>query len=115
AAGFGLLALALALIRPGWARADVGAGLAAGAAGLCRSEWGIAVLVAVLVALALRSAGRPSVGPFARVATGFVLVFGGGLGLFAWLAGPAALLKDAPVLLFNLPAETRAHVAAPHP
>jgi hypothetical protein len=115
AAGFGLLALTLALRRPGRASVDVGAGLAAGAAGLCRTEWGVAVLVAVLVALALRSAGRPSVGPFARVGAGFVLVFGGGLGLFAWLAGPAGLLKDAPILLFNLPSETRAQVVAPHP
>jgi hypothetical protein len=110
AAAFGLLALLLIL-----AARDIGAGLAAGAAGLCRTEWGLAMLAAVIVALWLRSPKRPSVATFARVAGGFVLVFGGGLGLFAFLAGPDALLKDAPVLLFNLPEETRVHVASPRP
>ena len=115
AAGFGLLALTLALRRRESEAPVFLAGLASGAAGLCRTEWGISVLAAVLVALALRSLERPRVGTFARVAGGFALVFGGGLGLFAWLAGPGVLLKDAPVLLFNLPEETRVHVAAPHP
>ena len=115
AAGFGLLALALVLLRPDERAFDFGAGLAAGAAGLCRAEWGAAVLVAVAVAVARRSPARLRPAPFARVAFGFALVFGGGLGLFALLAGPDALLNDAPVLLFNLPEETRSHVAAPRP
>ena len=114
AASFGLLALAL-VVRPGAAWRDFGAGLAAGAAGLCRTEWGAAVLVAAVGALARRSPGRPSVAPYVRVAAGFALVFGGGLALMVTLAGPGAVLRDAPVLLFNLPEETRAHVAAPRP
>ena len=55
AAGFGLLALTLLILRPGSAALDFGAGLAAGAAGLCRTEWGVAVLVAALVGVGLRS------------------------------------------------------------
>ncbi|MET0620854.1 MAG: hypothetical protein ABW056_11280, partial [Thermoanaerobaculia bacterium] len=116
AAGFGLLALTLLILRPGSAALDFGAGLAAGAAGLCRTEWGVAVLVAALVGVGLRSPKpRMFMAPLARVVAGFALALGGGLGLFAWLAGPSALFRDAPVLLFNLPAETRAHVAAPRP
>ena len=116
AAGFGLLALTLLILRPGSPALDFVGGLAAGAAGLCRTEWGVAVLVAAVVAVALRSEKRATMrAPFVRVVAGFALAFGGGLGLFAWFAGPAALFRDAPVLLFNLPEETRAHVAAPRP
>ncbi len=114
AAGFGLLALTLLILRPGSPALDLAAGLAAGAAGLCRTEWGVAILVAAVIALALRSP-KPTISSYARLVAGFVLGFGGGLGIFAWLAGPTALFRDAPVLLFNLPAETRAHVAAPRP
>src|SRR4030095_2206320 len=57
AAGFGLLALTLGLRRPGRASVDVGAGLAAGAAGLCRTARGGAALVGVLGALRVRYAG----------------------------------------------------------
>lgn len=115
AAAFGLLALTAAIRRPGARGLDVAAGLAAGAAGLCRTEWGAAVLVGVGVAVVLRSAGRPPWSALARVGAGFVTVFAGGLGYFLLRASPAALLRDSPVLLFNLPAETRANVAAPHP
>ncbi len=114
AAGFGLLALTLLVLRPGSRAFDFAAGLAAGAAGLCRTEWGLAILIAAVIALALRSP-KPTVSSCARVVAGFALAFGVGLGIFAWLAGPAAVFRDAPVLLFNLPEETRAHVAAPHP
>lgn len=114
AAGFGLLALTLVILRPGSRALDFAAGLAAGSAGLCRTEWGLAVLVATGLALWLRSS-KPTVSSCARVVAGFTLAFGGGLGIFAWLAGPDALFRDAPVLLFNLPEQTRAHVAAPRP
>ncbi len=115
AAGFGLLALTLATLRPGGRGMDFAAGAAAGFAGLCRTEWGVAVLVGCCVAFALRSSGAASLPSFARLTAGFLLVFAGGIGYFLLRAGPAALLHDAPVLLFNLPAETRVHVAGAHP
>lgn len=115
AAGFGLLAVTLAIRRPGSAGMEVAAGAAAGLAGLCRTEWGAAVLVGSAVAVALRSSAGFPRSSLARLAGGFLLAFSGGLGYFLLRAGPAALLRDAPVLLFNLPAETRVHVAAAHP
>jgi hypothetical protein len=107
AAGFALLAVTLAVWGP---RAPVswrvvGAGAAAGLAGLCRTEWGIAALLAAGLAagLRLRSVRLAAV---AWLAIGFLIVFLGGLGIFLMVAGPRPVLQDAPVLLFNLPSET---------
>jgi hypothetical protein len=115
AAGFGLLAVMFAVRRPGTRWMDAAAGVAAGFAGLCRTEWGLAVLVGVAVGVALRSSGELPLPALSRVAAGFLLTFGGGLGYFIVRAGPAAVLRDAPVLLFNLPEETRTQVAGGHP
>jgi hypothetical protein len=94
---------------------DLAAGAAAGMAGLCRTEWGAAALAGVAAASALRAPGGLRFSPLGRAAAGFAVVFGGGLGLFVLLAGAPAVLRDAPVLLWNLPAETRASSAAAHP
>lgn len=112
AAGFSLLAVILANHRPdAGARADFASGAAAGLAGLCRTEWGIAALLAASLALHVRAAGRaPVARAFARMFVGFVIVFAGGLGLMARSAGFDALLRDAPVLLVNLPEETRSRL-----
>jgi hypothetical protein len=118
AAGFALLAVAVLFRRD---RADGGwrcalAGALAGLAGLCRTEWGLAALAGVVVAAArgfLEPAARR--GGIVRIAAGFLLVELAGLGTFAVLAGPAALLRDAPVLLFPLPDETLERFHRPNP
>jgi len=94
---------------------DLAAGAAAGLAGLCRTEWGAAALAGVVAASVFRARGRPRFASLARPAATFAAVFGGGIGLFAVIAGAPAVLRDAPVLLWNLPAETRASSAASHP
>ena len=82
-----------------------GAGAAAGLAGLCRTEWGIAALLAAGLAAGLRF--RPArLAAVAWLAIGFLIVFLGGLGIFLIVAGARPVLQDAPVLLFNLPSET---------
>jgi hypothetical protein len=107
AAGFALVAVTLAVRAP---EAPVswrifGAGAAAGLAGLCRTEWGIAALLAAGLAAGLRLRSPRLVG-VAWLAIGFLIVFLGGLGIFLVVAGPRPVLQDAPVLLFNLPSET---------
>jgi hypothetical protein len=88
------------------------AGCLAGLAGLCRTEWGLATLAGVWLAGAWRERGRRGLGwQSARALLGFVLVFAGGMGFFWLRAGGRALTWDAPVLLLNLPAETRSQVA----
>jgi hypothetical protein len=114
AATFALLAIAVLVgpreTHPG-RRALLAGGLA-GLAGLCRTEWGLAtILVAVLVALRGEKDRRRAARAGLAVAGGFLLVFGGVFALFGVAAGWPALLRDAPVFLFNLPAETRAHAA----
>lgn len=113
AATFALLAVAV-LVGPGderrWWRGLLAGGLA-GLAGLCRTEWGLlTLLVTGLVAFRGEGSRRVWRAEIA-VAAGFLLVFGGVFLLFGIAAGWHALLYDAPVLLFNLPAETRAHAA----
>ncbi|HEY6147714.1 MAG TPA: glycosyltransferase family 39 protein, partial [Thermoanaerobaculia bacterium] len=118
AAIFALLALTLAATRsggPSTRALDLAAGAVAGLAGLCRSEWGIAAFAGVAAAFALRAPGPLPLASLARLAAAFLAVFGGGLGLFMLLAGVPALLHDAPVLLWNLPGETRASAASVHP
>lgn len=113
AATFALLAVAVLVGSAPTHRGRRGllAGGLAGVAGLCRTEWGLlTLLVAVLVPYRGEEDGRAWRAAFA-VAAGFLLVFGGVFLLFGVAAGWPALLQDAPVLLFNLPAETRAHAA----
>ena len=109
AAGFSLLALALAS-RPRISPERglfLAAGSLAGAAGLCRTEWGVAAAAALVLVVTRRFRGtrdlRPALG---WIAAGFLAVEITGLGILAILAGPARVLRDAPVLLFNLPPET---------
>lgn len=114
AATFALLAVAV-LVGPAPAhrgrRALLAGGLA-GLAGLCRTEWGLlTVVVAVLVALRGVEEQRRAWRAALAVAAGFVLIFGGVFLFFGVYAGWPALVEDAPVFLFNLPAETRAHAA----
>lgn len=114
AATFALLSVGV-LVGPGETprgrRALVAGGLA-GLAGLCRTEWGlVTILVAVLVALRGEADRRRAWRSGLAVAAGFLVVFGGVFVLFGLAAGWPALLRDAPVFLFNLPAETRAHAA----
>jgi hypothetical protein len=90
------------------------AGILAGVSGLCRTEWGVAGVAAVLLALALGE--RSNRVGFARRAgaaiLGYVVVFGGGLSVFLLTAGPAAVLDDGHVLFGRLPEETRAFLVA---
>lgn len=117
AAGFGLLALALAVRgqqpRSPWTA--FASGMAAGLAGLCRTEWGIAALLAAGLAASLRLRGRSPAPILLWLFGGFLIAFAGGLGFFLERGGIRPVLFDAPVLLFNLPPETRASVAAIHP
>jgi hypothetical protein len=114
AATFALLAVAV-LVGPAEARRGRHALLAgglAGLAGLCRTEWGlVTLLVTGLVVLRWEKDRRRVWRAELAVAAGFLLVFGGVFLLFGIAAGWRALVQDAPVLLLNLPAETRAHAA----
>ena len=110
-AGFALLACGLAsrtrLAHAKWTTAA--AGVCVGLAGLCRTEWGAIALVSVLAAVWIRLGPRGGFGPEAlRVAGTAVLLFAGTLGGFAAAAGPEALLREVPLLLNNIPAETPA-------
>jgi len=113
AAAFGLLAVAVVgsdRLRPPW-RSILGGALA-GLAGLCRTEWGLLVLTAVALVEFLRVEERHEVWRREiRLFGGFLLVFGGGFTFFGTAAGWKSLLSDAPVLLVNLPQETRSYVA----
>ena len=114
AATFALLAIAVlagAGVRSGRRRAFF-AGALAGLAGLCRTEWGLVTLGAAVLVLLARDPERSGSGARAlRLLAGFLVVFGGTYVAFGSLAGWRAILSDAPVLLVNLPEETRAHVA----
>lgn len=114
AATFALLAVGV-LVGP--ARAGPGlrtflAGALAGLAGLCRTEWGLVTLLVTALVVLQRDGDRRQVWKDGLgLAGGFLLVFGGVFVLFGIAAGWRALLHDAPVLLFNLPLETRSNVA----
>ncbi|HEV2064963.1 MAG TPA: hypothetical protein VGS00_10495, partial [Thermoanaerobaculia bacterium] len=108
AAGFALVAVALSVrtaTRPG--RAAFGAGCAAGLSGLCRTEWGLAACAAVVLAALLAGRGRSRARRAVLAVAGWAAVFGGGIGLFFFLAGWHAVVVDGHVLLTGLPAETR--------
>ena len=114
AATFALLAVAV-LVGPAEERRGRRALLAgglAGFAGLCRTEWGlVTLLVTGLVAFREQGSRRRTWRVEFAVAAGFLLVFGGVFLLFGVTAGWRSLVQDAPVLLLNLPVETRAHAA----
>jgi hypothetical protein len=114
AATFALLAVAV-LVGPAeerWGRRALLAGVLAGFAGLCRTEWGlVTLLVTGLVAFRGQGSRRRAWRAELAVAAGFLLVFGGVFLLFGVAAGWRSLVQDAPVLLLNLPVETRAHAA----
>jgi hypothetical protein len=107
AAGFSLLSLAI-LARSGVSKKDaLTAGCVAGLAGLCRVEWGLAAAAALgVLAFERFGVSKELRSALARMAAGFVGVQAVVFGIFAAFAGPAAFVRDAPVLLFNLPAET---------
>jgi hypothetical protein len=114
AATFGLLAVAVvsrpAVGRPWWNTALAGA--LAGLAGLCRTEWGLLTLLATGLAVFHREENRRKAWlDELRMAGAFLVVFGGTFGFFALAAGWESFVRDAPVVLANLPAETRSHVA----
>ena len=110
-AGFALVACGLAS-RTASGRAmgrNVAAGVCVGLAGLCRTEWGVIALVSVLAAVWVRLRSRGGFSREAlRIAGAAALTFAATLGGFAAAAGPAALLREAPVLLNGIPAETPA-------
>ena len=115
AAGFALLAIALACGTGAAPRRRelLAAGALAGLAGLCRTEWGIAAVIAASVAALVTS--RASGAPFASAAfvgAGFLAVESVGIGLFVVLAGAVPILRDGPVLLLHLPPEITARVGA---
>ena len=115
AAGFSLLSIALAASagtgEGKHRRILLASGALAGLAGLCRTEWGIAAAIAACVAALTAARGvRARVASTALLAAGFLAVEAVGIGLFAILAGPAAVFRDAPVLLLHLPPETTARI-----
>ena len=115
AAGFTLASVAVASSGGGSRRPTraVVAGALAGLAGLCRTEWGMAAMLATGLAAILRPRARARGAAEALLAaSGFAAVFGGGLALFLWLAGPQAVVGDGHVLLTGLPEETRHFLVA---
>jgi hypothetical protein len=113
AAAFALAAIAV-LVEPAHRRgswAPALAGALAALAGLCRSEWGLAALLAAgLVLLHGEADGRTVWRKELRLVGAFLLVFAGVFVSFGIIAGWDSFIRDAPVLLVNLPAETRSHV-----
>ncbi|MFN2385262.1 MAG: hypothetical protein ABR576_03085 [Thermoanaerobaculia bacterium] len=110
AAGFALLAGALASRAGGGRRRWYGAaaGACAGLAGLCRTEWGMGALLAVLLGLAVRrSFGRGAVRESLPVIAAALGVFGSVIGAFVWIAGPDPVLRESLVLLSGIPPEVR--------
>lgn len=107
AAAFTLLAVAL-VVRPSnsWKRAAA-AGCLCALAGLCRTEWGLAAMGGVAVAAAVRDRFRPVfLRDIAIAGAGLLLVGGGVLSAFVWMAGREAVLREGHVLLTGLPVET---------
>jgi hypothetical protein len=114
AATFALLAVVV-LTGPRESQRPRGAFLAgtlAALAGLCRTEWGLlTLLVAGLVILLHEGERRKASNDEILLVAGFLLVFGGVFLFFGLTSGWDALLRDAPVFLFNLPPETRSLLA----
>lgn len=110
AAGFCLGAVAFAVGRTERAASrQLLSGALAGLAGLCRTEWGLAALAAVLIAVSVQERQGRLWPTSLRIVGAFLLVFGGVLGAFVLAAG-GSVLRDTPVLLWNLPPEARNHL-----
>ncbi len=115
AASFTLLAIGLAcrLSKRRAKLALLAAGSLAALAGLCRTEWGLVSLIAVLVCGAIRERSQKPFLRDAALATGaFLFVFGGALGFFIARAGADAVVCEGHVLLTGLPQETRTFLVA---
>ncbi|HSD72927.1 MAG TPA: hypothetical protein VLE54_09045, partial [Thermoanaerobaculia bacterium] len=102
AGAFGLLAIAFAS-RPG-ARTSLRrilmVGFLCALAGLCRTEWGLAILAGSLLAAGVRLNFRTDfVREAVLIAGASGLLFGAVMTVFIAAAGPASILADAPVLL----------------
>jgi hypothetical protein len=108
AAAFSLAAVAVAA-RPVPVRPLFNA-MAAGAfsalSGLCRTEWGLASLLAVLTVWAVQSC-PPIASRILVASSSFLLTFGAGVGAFLLAAGWKSVVVDGHVLLTGLPSETR--------
>ncbi len=110
AAAFALFAVAVASGSPAGLRLarSLASGSLCALAGLCRTEWGLAALAAVLLATAMRECrNRFFWREVATAGAGFVLVFGGVLGALVFPAGRDAVIRDGHLLLTGLPEETR--------
>jgi hypothetical protein len=113
AAAFGLLAIGYVVrssVRRPLRRLIVVGALCA-LAGLCRTEWGLAILGACVLAVGVRWNFRAGfVREAALMATAAISIFGGVMALFIAAAGSARILFDAPVLLIGVPERTRGNV-----
>jgi len=110
AATFSLLAIVVAsgLGRVSRNASLAAAGALAGLSGLCRTEWGAATLLSLLVAAGLRARRRSEIPREALILSGAATgVFGTGVSLFVALAGWRAVIEEGHLLLTGLPEETR--------
>src|SRR5262249_7397112 len=113
AAGFGLAAIAVASGAGGGGRRRmVAAGALAGLSGLCRTEWGLVILAAVLLARLRLGRPRTAVAGAAMAVLSYAAVFGVTLLFFIAVAGADAVVRDGHVLLTGLPEETRRFLLA---
>jgi hypothetical protein len=108
AAAFSLAAIAVAARpapdRPAFNAAAAGA--LSALSGLCRTEWGLASLIAVATVYALHSR-RPTPTRILIAGSSFLLTFGAVLGAFILAAGWKSVVVDGHVFLTGLPEETR--------
>jgi hypothetical protein len=115
AAGFSLLAVVL-VTRPSARRGNgsaLWAGAACAAAALCRLEWGLAAIAAVVLAIVVRHAFSTAAWKEAAAAAlAFGGVTGSVIGLFFAVAGRESVVEDGHVLLTGLPEETRTFLVA---
>ena len=89
------------------------AGAACAAAALCRFEWGLAAVAAVLLAIGVRHGLSRTAWKEALAATlAFAAITGAVIGLFVAIAGRESVIEDGHVLLTGLPQETRNFLVA---
>lgn len=82
-------------------------GILCALAGLCRTEWGLAALLASVLATAYGAGRRLGWRSVATTLTAFLLLFGGTIAVFCLAAGWKSVVEDCHVLLTGLPTETR--------
>ena len=114
AAGFALAGVLLgAGAGRSRARRALSAGVCAGLAGLCRTEWGLVAAAAAALACVVRPRRRrDGLVDAVLVVAAYAATFGAGLVYFLARAGTAAVVNDGHVLLTGLPAETRHFLVA---